>query len=148
MPRSGCTAHRRDYTSNFARAHVPRRLDVEEVASARPGSRAPKPCGRTSEHVTLFLYHRPDRFASPSSRPTEQLGHERWTLDTAEDLACLRTIVAALDDPVAAGWHDASPSPACGRLPRQLTLAPTSASSTTASTASSPTAEPTPRSPT
>lgn len=121
--------HRRtgaDYTSNSLERTFPDGLDVE-VARADALRVAAVEAVRSDEreHVTPFLYHRPDRFALASLETAEQLGHERWTLDTAEDLARLRTIVAALDDPVAAGWHDVlAVAGVQDGPPRRLTLAP------------------------
>lgn len=102
--------HRRtaaDYTSNTLERTFPDGLDVEVVrveALRIAAAEATAPDER--EHVTPFVYHRPQRFALASLEAGEQLGHERWTLDTADDLDRLRTIVDGLDDPVAAGWHD------------------------------------------
>ncbi|HMQ24518.1 MAG TPA: glycosyltransferase family protein, partial [Acidimicrobiales bacterium] len=102
--------HRRtgaDYTSNTLERTFPDGLDVEVVrtealrVAAAEAERADE-----REHVTPFVYHRPERFVLASLETGEQLGHERWTLDTADDLDRLRAVVAGLDDPVAAGWHD------------------------------------------
>lgn len=102
--------HRRtggDYTSNTLERTFPDGLDVEVVRSEalrQAGAEAVDPAER--EHVTPFVYRRPSRFALASLEADERLGHERWTLDTPDDLARLREIVARLDDPVCAGWHD------------------------------------------
>ena len=102
--------HRRtgaDYTSNSLERTFPDGLDVEVVradALRQAGAEAVDPAER--EHVTPFLHHHPERFTLASLETGEQLAHERWTLDTPEDLDRLRTIVADLDDPVGAGWHD------------------------------------------
>ena len=102
--------HRRcraDYTSNSLERTFPDGLDVEVVraeALRTAAAEATRPDDR--EHVTPFLHHHPDRFTLASLETAEQLGHERWTLDTPADLERLRTIVDRLVDPVAAGWHE------------------------------------------
>jgi len=102
--------HRRcgaDYTSNSLERTFPDGLDVEVVradALRAAAVEATRPDER--EHVTTFLHHHPERFALASLETAEQLGHERWTLDTADDLERLRTIIGGLTDPVAAGWHE------------------------------------------
>lgn len=102
--------HRRtgaDYTSNTLERTFPDGLDVEVVraeALCTAAAEATRPDER--EHVTPFLHHHPDRFTLASLETAEQLGHERWTLDTPADLERLRTIVDRLVDPVAAGWHE------------------------------------------
>ena len=102
--------HRRwdaDYTSNSLERTFPDGLDVEVVRSeALRAAAADAVAGDEREHVTPFFHRHPTRFRLASLEADEQLGHERWTLDTAEDLARLRAIVALLDDPVTAGWHD------------------------------------------
>ncbi len=102
--------HRRtgaDYTSNTLERTFPDGLDVEvvrAVALRQAAADAVDPGER--EHVTPFLQHHPERFTFASLETVEQLAHERWTLDTPEDLDRLRAIVAKLDDPVGAGWHE------------------------------------------
>ena len=102
--------HRRcgaDYTSNSLERTFPDGLDVEVVRAAALRAAAAEATARDErEHVTPFLHRHPERFRLASLETDEWLGHERWTLDTPADLARLREIVAALRDPVRAGWHD------------------------------------------
>lgn len=102
--------HRRtgaDYTSNTLERTFPDGLDVEVVrADALRVAGAEAEIADEREHVTPFVYHRPGRFTLAALETGEHLGHERWTLDTADDLERLRAIVVGLDDPVHAGWHD------------------------------------------
>ena len=44
--------------------------------------------------MTPFLYRRPERFALANMRNDVPLGREGWTVDTADDLAFVRKIVA------------------------------------------------------
>lgn len=96
-----------DYTSNSLERTFPDGLDVEVMRAAalqEAAAEATEPEER--EHVTPFLYRHPARYRLASLETAALLGHERWTLDTAEDLASLRAIVDALPDPVHAGWRD------------------------------------------
>jgi len=99
--------HRRegaDYTANTLPRTFPKGLDVEVMtaealriaaAEARgPGER---------EHVTPFLYRRPERFRLANHLGSMPLGDEWWTVNTPEDLDRIREIVAAVDDP-RASW--------------------------------------------
>ena len=82
-------------------------LDVEVMTATalrEAGDEAVEPYER--EHVTPFIYRRMERYRVATFESGENLGAERWTLDTTADLERLRTIVAKLDDPVTAGWRD------------------------------------------
>src|SRR3954471_17740161 len=49
------------------------------------------------EHVTPFLYRHPERFTLANMRNDGALGREGWTVDTAEDLEFVRSIVDRMD---------------------------------------------------
>ncbi len=96
-----------DYTSNTLERTFPDGLDVEVVTAAalrEAVAEATLPVER--EHVTPFVYTRASRYRLASLSTAADLGRERWTLDTPGDLARLRAIVAALDDPITARWRD------------------------------------------
>lgn len=96
------------YTSNTLIRTFPDGLDVEVVAAAaleRAGSASTDPIER--EHVTPFIYRHPEVFPLASLRSGVALGDRRWTLDTADDLALLRRVVAALDGNSDFGWREA-----------------------------------------
>ena len=96
-----------DYTSNALARTYPDGLDVEVIratALAQAVAEARDPEER--EHVTPYLYRRPGTFRLSALCSGDHLGAERWTVDTADDLARLRSIVARLDDPLRASWHD------------------------------------------
>jgi spore coat polysaccharide biosynthesis protein SpsF len=89
-----------DYTSNTLIRSYPDGLDVEVLSAAalRTAAReAIDPAER--EHVTPFIYRRPERFVLHASIGPRQLAEERWTLDTPEDLAWLRMVVGRLSRP-------------------------------------------------
>jgi len=109
-----------DYVSNSLVRTFPVGLDVEVVAAQalREAAReAVDPPER--EHVLPFVYRRPERYRLVILRTDELAGDERWTVDTAEDLERVRSIVAGLDDPVGAGWREmraVAPPPVARRL--------------------------------
>jgi RimJ/RimL family protein N-acetyltransferase len=83
-----------DYTSNVFPRTFPRGLDCEVMtASALRTAHAEATDPVEREHVTPFLYRRPERFALANMRNDVALGREGWTVDTADDLAFVRSIV-------------------------------------------------------
>jgi spore coat polysaccharide biosynthesis protein SpsF len=101
-----------DYTSNVFPRTFPRGLDCEVVtadALRTAHAEAVDPVER--EHVTPFLYRRPERFALANMRNDTPLGREGWTVDTADDLAFVRKIVASMSDGTVASdafsWREA-----------------------------------------
>jgi len=86
-----------DYTSNTLTPHWPDGLDAEvmrtEVLEAA-WREATLPSER--EHVTRFIYTRPERFRLGSLVGETDLSSQRWTVDTPEDLALVRAVYAAL----------------------------------------------------
>ena len=96
-----------DYTSNVFPRTFPRGLDCEVMTAAAlraAHAEAVDPAER--EHVTPFLYRRPERFELANMRNDALLGRESWTVDTAEDLAFVRKIVERMDDD-AFSWREA-----------------------------------------
>ena len=86
-----------DYTSNALERSFPDGLDVEVVrmpclAEAWREARLPS----EREHVTPFLYHRPERYALGSVRNERDLGALRWVVDEAPDLAFVRRVYEEL----------------------------------------------------
>ncbi len=95
------------YTSNTLVRTYPDGLDVEVVAAAALRVAAAESVDPVEhEHVTPFVYRRPERFTLRAALGRDLLGDERWTVDTAGDLERARAIVAALPDPVHAGWRE------------------------------------------
>jgi spore coat polysaccharide biosynthesis protein SpsF (cytidylyltransferase family)/GNAT superfamily N-acetyltransferase len=95
-----------DYTTNTLPRTFPKGLDVE-VASADALRVAHAEATTTTEreHVMPFLYRRPERFRLANLRNNVPLGDERWTVDTAEDLAVVRDIADRMGER-RFGWRD------------------------------------------
>lgn len=84
-----------DYTSNVFPRTFPKGLDVEVVsADALRTAAAEATDAAEREHVTPYLYRHPERFRLANLRSGLGLGDERWTVDTRDDLAEVRRIVA------------------------------------------------------
>jgi spore coat polysaccharide biosynthesis protein SpsF len=83
-----------DYTSNVFPRTFPRGLDCEVMtATALRSAHAEATDAAEREHVTPFLYRRPERFALANMRNDRVLGREGWTVDTADDLVFVRSVV-------------------------------------------------------
>jgi spore coat polysaccharide biosynthesis protein SpsF (cytidylyltransferase family)/ribosomal protein S18 acetylase RimI-like enzyme len=94
------------YVSNTLIRTYPDGLDVEVIdadALVRAADESRDAVER--EHVTPYVYRRPERFSLRAVRTDELLGDERWTVDTAADLDFVRSVVAELGD-VHFGWRD------------------------------------------
>jgi spore coat polysaccharide biosynthesis protein SpsF len=87
-----------DYASNTHERSYPRGLDAEALHRdtlerlARLGS---SPAAR--EHVTAFVMEQPALFRVAQVRAERDDSDLRWTVDTADDLAMVRALYAALD---------------------------------------------------
>jgi spore coat polysaccharide biosynthesis protein SpsF len=95
-----------DYVSNTLARTFPRGLDVEVFSRGaldRAGQEDNCPAWR--EHVTPFLYRRPDLFRTSQVAHAFDESRHRWTVDTPEDLELIRRIYAAFDDD-RFGWRD------------------------------------------
>lgn len=86
-----------DYVSNGRRRTYPHGLDVEAFgldALEAAGREATDPYDR--EHVTPFIYRRPERFALADLVQARDDSHLRWTVDLPEDFAFVERVYAAL----------------------------------------------------
>ncbi len=91
-----------DVLTNAVRRTFPRGLDTEmftRAALEAAATEARDPAER--EHVTVFLYRRPDRFHIEHVTQDVDRTQERWTLDTPDDYALLSRIFDAAPDPLA-----------------------------------------------
>lgn len=86
-----------DYVSNGLERTYPRGMDTEvfpfqvlEEAFVEAEHQAER------EHVTPFIYRRPERYKLGNCRCQEDLSYHRWTVDTAEDFELIKKIIEAL----------------------------------------------------
>lgn len=83
----------------------PRGLDAEVFSRAvldEAAARAGEPAER--EHVTPYVYRRPERFRIVSLRCDRDLSRHRWCVDEPVDLELVRRLLAVL--PPGFGWQD------------------------------------------
>lgn len=86
-----------DYGSNTLTRTYPRGLDAEifPLRVLREAEReARSPAER--EHVTPFIYRRPERYRLLDLRHEVDLSRHRWTVDTAEDFELVRNLLEEL----------------------------------------------------
>lgn len=85
-------------------------LDTEVVAATALGRAFREARLRSErEHVTPFIWKRPDVFRCVMVRFPERLGHMRWTVDEPRDLALVRAIYERLYTPGRVfGWAEIS----------------------------------------
>lgn len=77
-----------DYASNTLRRTYPRGLDTEVfTASALHAANAEATDPIEREHVTPFIYRRPERFRLRHVVNGTDLADRRWTVDTADDMS-------------------------------------------------------------
>lgn len=95
------------YTSNVHPRSYPTGLDVEVMSASalrRAATEAVDAYDR--EHVTPYIHRQPDLFPAANLRASRDASSLRWTVDTEEDLAHVRTLVGLVSDPVSAAWKD------------------------------------------
>jgi spore coat polysaccharide biosynthesis protein SpsF len=88
-----------DYVSNVLVRSYPRGLDTEVFSVAALDAahvEARDPAER--EHVTPFIWLRPDRFRLANVAHELDLSAHRWTVDTEEDFELIRRMLEALRD--------------------------------------------------
>ena len=98
---------RPDYASNALERTYPRGLDTEVFSFdvlARAWSEARKSYER--EHVTPYIYERPEIFKILSVKGDDDLSTHRWTVDTPEDLELVRAIYTRLGNKPDFSWRD------------------------------------------
>lgn len=86
-----------DYLSNMIEPSWPYGMAVEVVSAAalaQANAESRDPVER--EHVTPFVYWRPQRFRIRSLRHERDLSAHRWTVDTPEDFELVSRILATL----------------------------------------------------
>jgi spore coat polysaccharide biosynthesis protein SpsF len=88
---------RPDYVSNMLQPTWPFGMAVEVFNAAalfEAASESIDPLER--EHVTPFIYRRPERYRLRSVTRTENLSAHRWTVDTAADFEMVGRIISDL----------------------------------------------------
>ena len=94
-----------DYASNVVKRSYPIGLDVEVMtinALEHAWRKADQPYERT--HVTPFIYENPSLFHLMQISGEVDYSHYRWTVDTHEDLAFVRTIDKRFGNMDNIGW--------------------------------------------
>lgn len=88
-----------DYASNTLVRTFPDGLDVEVLTAESLRVAAAAATDDTErEHVTPFVYRRPEQFGLVTLRTDVLAGDERWTVDTPDDLSRVRSLAAGLGD--------------------------------------------------
>lgn len=96
-----------DYASNKIPQSFPRGLDTEvftREALDRSARWAKKPYHRT--HVTAYMYQTPELFTLLSVVSDVDRADWRWTVDTREDLAFVRSVYERLESKPEFDWLD------------------------------------------
>lgn len=96
-----------DYASNKIPQSFPRGLDTEvftREALERSARWAKKPYHRT--HVTAYMYQTPELFTLLSVVSDVDRADWRWTIDTPEDLAFVRSVYERFDRQSDFSWLD------------------------------------------
>lgn len=95
------------YTSNTLIRTYPDGLDVEVIdAEALRTVMQEATASEEREHVTPFVYRRPERFRLTALRSDTLAGEERWTVDTADDLEFVRSVADRMGKHLDLGWQD------------------------------------------
>jgi spore coat polysaccharide biosynthesis protein SpsF len=86
-----------DYSSNILELTFPDGLDAEIMTRSTLQQAATEACDPYErEHVTPFIYRRPNRFRLGNLTNDQALGHLRWTVDTEADFHMVETVYSAL----------------------------------------------------
>lgn len=86
-----------DYLSNMLQPSFPYGLAVEVMtAQALLEAQQEAADPQEREHVTPFIYWRPERFRLESLATSPDLSHHRWTVDTPQDFELVSRILQAL----------------------------------------------------
>jgi spore coat polysaccharide biosynthesis protein SpsF len=86
-----------DYVSNMLVPSWPYGMAVEVVSFAvLKQANTESTDAAEREHVTPFIYWRPQRFRIKSLTMTPNLSHYRWTVDTPEDFELISRILSSL----------------------------------------------------
>lgn len=91
------SADKYDYVSNTLERTYPRGLDVEVFsAKALQLAQANSVNAEEREHVTVYIYRRPQEFSIYQVKEEADNSNQRWTVDTPEDFQLVEQIIQAL----------------------------------------------------
>lgn len=91
------SAGKYDYVSNTLERTYPRGLDVEVFsAKALQLAQANSVNKEEREHVTVYIYRRPQEFSVYQVKEGTDNSNQRWTVDTPEDFQLIEKILQAL----------------------------------------------------
>ena len=91
------TAAQYDYVSNTLERTYPRGLDVEVFsAKALQLAQVNSVNAEEREHVTVYIYRRPQEFSIYQVTQERDNSNQRWTVDTQEDFQLVEQIIQAL----------------------------------------------------
>jgi spore coat polysaccharide biosynthesis protein SpsF len=86
-----------DYASNALKRTYPRGLDVEVIRAGALAEAAAEAADLYErEHVTPFIYRRPERYRLADLTGPADLSRLRWTVDTPADFAFVEDVYARL----------------------------------------------------
>lgn len=86
-----------DYVSNSLERTFPRGLDTEVFWSRTLAEAYAEAADlEEREHVTPYLYRRPQRYRIGNFAGPDMLAQHRWTVDTPEDFELIRNVIGAL----------------------------------------------------
>lgn len=89
----------KDYTSNALERTFPDGLDVEVIRfETLMKAHRLSHLQEDREHVTHYIYTHPELFTIQTVTWEKDLSHLRWTLDTPEDYALLKTMIEKQSD--------------------------------------------------
>jgi len=101
------TAREADYASNTLMRTFPDGLDVEAIKAVALREAAAEANDRVErEHVTPFIYRRPERYVLAGLSNDEDLSEHRWVVDDAADLQSMRRRVPKFAAGQEFGWRD------------------------------------------
>lgn len=88
---------RYDYVSNILKRTYPRGMDCEVFSFQTLDETFAEAALKTDrEHVTSFIYARPERYRLGGVTNDLDESHNRWTVDTQEDFDLIQKIISAL----------------------------------------------------
>ena len=85
-----------DYVANTLQRTYPRGMDCEIFSSKVLAEAEQHASGSEREHVTMYIYRRPERYRLLNVSHSTDESQYRWTVDTPEDFELIRRMIEAL----------------------------------------------------